>query len=225
MRKTLLASATLLALACQPALTQSALAQPADQGSTPDAGTATDTPAAPAKPAHHRHSVSQASAGDGQTFAHEPGTGESGPASMKASNIDPATTHSTIAPHLPEPAGGRNAGWRNYLRDAERAIAMHKTGLAQQSLEMAETRLLDRSTPGDAAGQPSSSPVIQQVAEARRALAAGNMAGARTAIDAALAHAPAGEGAMNDAPGMSPGAGMPAGAPMGAPADSAGGAR
>ncbi len=150
MRRMLLASPTLFALACLP-------------------------------PAH------------AQTFAHEPGTGQSGPASANASNIDGRDTRSDIAPHLPEPAGGSNAGPRNYLREAERAIDMHKTGLAQQALEMAETRLLDRSTPADAAGEPNHTPMIQRVGEARRALAAGNLAAARGAINMALSAAPAGD--------------------------------
>ena len=77
---------------------------------------------------------------------------------------------------------------------------MHKTGMAQQSLEMAETRLLDRSTPVDTAGQPSTTPVIQQVAQARQAIGSGDMAAARAAIATALASGPQGgegEGAMS----------------------------
>ena len=218
--RTLLIPATALTLVCS----CMAFAQTAPDASTatmPDAGMATDTPAAtgttaPAKPVHHSHHMARQAASDGgETFAHEPGTGQSGPASMKASNNDQADTHSAIAPHLPEPAGGKNAGWRNYLRDAERAIDMHKTGLAQQSLEMAETRLLDRSSPVDAAGHPSSSPVIQRVAEARSDLASGKLAAAKGAITMALTNAPAGdesgEGAMTN-PGMAPPDGSPAGA-------------
>jgi hypothetical protein len=85
-----------------------------------------------------------------------------------------------------------NAGPRGYLRDADHALAMNHTGEAQQALEMAETRLLDRSTPVDAAGRPSQDPMVQQVSRARRALGAGDTAGARAAIQMALAAAPQG---------------------------------
>ena len=95
-----------------------------------------------------------------------------------------------------------NAGWRNYLRDADRALASHQTGQAQQALEMAETRLLDRSTPVDAAGRPSESPVVQQVSHARQALGAGDIGTARAAIQTALATPPAAE--MPEEGGMAP---------------------
>ncbi len=149
----------------------------------------------------------------GPAFAHEPGTGQSGPASTKASNTSGADTRSAIAPHFPQPRGGMNAGPRGYLRAADEALAMHHTGEAQQALEMAETRLLDRSTPVDAAGQPSQDPMVQQVSRARRALGAGDMAAARFAIQMALASAPHGDEGMPMAepgthPAMAPGMGM-----------------
>ncbi len=128
-----------------------------------------------------------------QTFAHEPGTGLSGPASAKASNITESDTQSPIAPHLPQPQSGLNEGPRGYLRAADRALAMHRTGEAQQALEMAETRLLDRSTPANAAGQPSQNQMVARVADARRALGAGDLAAARAAIKMGLAGAPPGD--------------------------------
>ncbi len=242
MRKFLLTSATLLSVAALPAFVQPAFAQtsapdtaqpdmasPSAPVAPPDAGTATGAPAAgmtAPKPRHHHHAASQAAGSDDQTFAHEPGTGQSGPASMKASNISESDSHSPIAPHFPQPRGGMNAGPQGYLRDADRALAMHHTGEAQQALEMAETRLLDRSTPVNMAGQPSQSPMVQQVSQARRALGAGDIAGARSAIRMALSSAPpagmAGEdGASMPSGGMAPaGTGMgatsqPGGAPMG----------
>lgn len=127
-----------------------------------------------------------------QTFAHEPGTGQSGPASAKASNIDSANTHSEIAPHLPQPKGGESAGPWHYLHEADHALALKHTGEAQQALEMAETRLLDRSTPVDQASTPDRGPLVAQVSQARQALGHGDVAGARQAIQAALATAPQG---------------------------------
>jgi hypothetical protein len=159
----------------------------------------------------------QASQDGGSTqWAHQPGTGESGPASMRASNIDGADTRSAIAPHLPQPQGGENAGPVRYLRDADRALENHKTGLAQQALEMAETRLLDRSTPAGDANQTDQAPAIQQVAQARKALASGDIQGARTAIQTALADRGHGgdESSMGGQGGMSGEGGMGNPAPM-----------
>jgi hypothetical protein len=147
-------------------------------------------------------------------WAHQPGTGESGPASSTASNIDQADAHSAIAPHLPEPPQGQNAGPEVYLRDAQHALMHNHTGLAQQSLEMAETRLLDRSTLPADANTPDQSPEIRNVTAALNALGHRDVPGARRAIQTALANAP---GAMAhgiatpaaDSPGLAtpPGAG------------------
>jgi hypothetical protein len=123
-------------------------------------------------------------------WAHQPGTGESGPASSSASNIDSSDAHSAIAPHLPEPAQGRNASPEALLHDAQHALMHHKTGLAQQSLEMAETRLLDRSTLPADANTPDQSPEIMDVTKALNALAHHDWEGARQAIHMALASAP-----------------------------------
>jgi len=123
-------------------------------------------------------------------WAHQPGTGESGPASANASNIDSGDAHSAIAPHLPSPEQGRNASPEAYLRDAQHALARHQTGLAQQSLEMAETRLLDRSTLPSEANVPDQSPEIRHVSAALTALGHHDMAGASRAIHMALASAP-----------------------------------
>jgi hypothetical protein len=123
-------------------------------------------------------------------WAHQPGTGESGPASSSASNIDSSDAHSAIAPHLPEPAQGRNATPEALLHDAQHALMHHKTGLAQQSLEMAETRLLDRSTLPADANTPDQSPEIMDVTKALNALAHHDWEGARQAIHMALASAP-----------------------------------
>jgi hypothetical protein len=125
-----------------------------------------------------------------QTFAHEPGTGQSGPASTRASNVDAADTRSDIAPHFPTPPAGENAGPWQYLRDADAALSANKTGEAQQALEMAETRLLDRSTPVEQAGQPDQRPLVNTVSQARQALGHGDVAAAKAAVETALQRAP-----------------------------------
>jgi hypothetical protein len=126
-------------------------------------------------------------------WAHQPGTGESGPASSTASNIDPSDARAAIAPHLPQPDQGENATPEAYLRDAQNALMRNQTGLAQQSLEMAETRLLDRSTLPSEASVPDQNPEIHSVSMALSALGHRDVAGARQAIQMALASVPAGE--------------------------------
>ncbi|MDX2290652.1 MULTISPECIES: hypothetical protein, partial [Streptomyces] len=118
-------------------------------------------------------------------WAHEPGTGESGPASTKASNIDSANTKSAIAPHLPQPNVAPGSGPEAYLQAAQRALEKKNTGRAQQALEMAETRLLTRSTDPAKANQPAQDPAVQNVTRARKALASGNIQEAQAAIQAA----------------------------------------
>ena len=159
MRQTLLASATLMALACAlPAMAQSYA--PDDTG--------------------------------GEHWAHQPGTGMSGPASTPASNTGYLNSRSTIAPHLPQPAAGENASPEYYLHDAQQALAKRQTGLAQQALEMAETRLLDRSTAPEAASLPDQRPEIAAVSHARHALGAGDIRAASNDIQMALSSAPPG---------------------------------
>jgi len=193
MRKTLMASATLLALASSlPAFAQAPTPPGTSTDQAPPAATVPDaSEATPSKPRHH-HLVNKISDSDSTTtWAHQPGTGESGPASSSASNIDQSDSHSSIAPHFPQPKAGENASPEAYLRDAQAALAKRHTGEAQQALEMAETRLLDRSTAPDAASMPDQSPEIRQVSQARAALGHSDMAGARSAIQMALANAPA----------------------------------
>jgi hypothetical protein len=122
-----------------------------------------------------------------QQWAHQPGTGESGPASATASNIGPADTHSEIAPHFQSPDVGPNAGPVGYLKAAETALDRHRTGEAEQALEMAETRLLDRSTPAGTENQPDQNGMVQTVSMARQALGHNDIKAARKAIALALA--------------------------------------
>ena len=114
------------------------------------------------------------------------GTGSSLPLGTAASNLDAATARSRIAPNLPSPPVGPGAGPRAYLMAARSALAAGRTGEAQQALEMAETRALDRSTPMGATGEPSSNPLVAQISRALQALANGDRGGSVAAIDAAL---------------------------------------
>ena len=118
---------------------------------------------------------------------HVPGVGASEPSSSRASNITPRDTKSSIAPTLPAPDLGMDASATEYVRAARASLMAGKTGQAQQALEMAETRLLDRVVPPGGMPAPVDSPMVSQIREARRALADGNSPAAMTLIDRALA--------------------------------------
>ncbi len=122
---------------------------------------------------------------------HAPGEGVSYPLSGSASNTGPADTRSVIAPTLPTPALGPGAGPVQYLQAARASLAAGRTGEAQQSLEMAQTRLLDRSVPYNATNAPSANPAVSQISEALRALGAGDRMRAMQIIDATIPQAAA----------------------------------
>src|SRR5271166_1502490 len=119
----------------------------------------------------------------------EIGTGSSLPLSDKASNIAPGDTTSVIAPNLPSPPIGENAPVQDYLMAARSALLLGRTGEAQQALEMAETRALDRSVPLFQTNTPSRNPLVDEINKALQALSTGDRGGAARIIDAALAHA------------------------------------
>jgi hypothetical protein len=114
------------------------------------------------------------------------GTGQSLPLSDKASNVTAADTNAVIAPRLPTPSAGDDASPRAFLQAAERALTLGRTGEAQEAIERAESRLLDRDVAPSAAGRPSSQKLVAVVGDARRALAAGDRPGAMRLIMEAL---------------------------------------
>jgi hypothetical protein len=114
------------------------------------------------------------------------GTGMSMPMGYRASNIDQGNTRSWIAPNLPSPAIGPNANAVDFLRAAQSALQAGRTGEAQQSLEMAQTRLLSRSVPMGQTGNPSDYPAVTQISQALRALAAGDRAQTMQLIQSAI---------------------------------------
>jgi hypothetical protein len=100
------------------------------------------------------------------------GTGMSLPMGNSASNIDQNNTRSLIAPNLPSPELGPNATPVDYLRAAQSALSAGQTGVAQQALEEAQTRLLDRSVAYGQTNNPSDNPAVHQITLALHALAA-----------------------------------------------------
>ncbi len=197
MRKTLLLSAATFGLALTGlAAGVHAQAPPSDPaGLTPPAASApAEKMPAKKKPMMHKRmhhaakskASTSASAEEGVRPGHEPGVGDSYPASDKASNASPADTKSRIAPRLPTPAGGQNAGIPVFLREAQTALNSRQSGRAQEALERAETAMLQRSVPVDQAGTPDQAPDVMQVETARKALASGDMASAKKAVAAAM---------------------------------------
>lgn len=111
--------------------------------------------------------------------------GAGSPLSIAASNTTSANTRSEIAPRLPDPNAAASTP-EAYLAAARAALAQGKTGMAQEALERAETRILSRSTDPSMAATPADMPLIQQIGAARQALANRDTRGAQAAIGVAL---------------------------------------
>jgi hypothetical protein len=92
---------------------------------------------------------------------------------------------------LPGPNLSEDSKPSDFLRAAQGALAAGRKGMAEESLEMAQTRLLDRSVPLGHTQDPSASPAVEQIAKARQTLAAGDRAAALQSIQAAIASATA----------------------------------
>ena len=136
-----------------------------------------------------------------------------GPISSQSSHTPGSAPGSAIAPRLPEPAGGDGGSPEQFLHEADRALMMHKTGLAQQALEMAETRMLDRSTVASDASTPDAEPEVRALRRAREALGRHDLREAHEAIREALNDTP---GAAGAPPSPQPGYPAPPGG-LGAP--------
>jgi hypothetical protein len=127
-----------------------------------------------------------APSGTGARPGNEIGTGQSLPLSNRAANNSPADAGSVIAPRLPEPNVPPDSGPEQYLMAARQALAAHQTGVAQEALERAETRALDRSVAPSRASDPNGQRLIKQINDARNALSTGDAATAMQIIDSAL---------------------------------------
>jgi hypothetical protein len=121
---------------------------------------------------------------DGARPGNDIGTGMSLPRSDTAGNLNAATTHSQLAPNLPAPVGAETV--RELLVAARGALAANRTGEAQEALERAETRALDRDIPVGTERIPAQGPLVSGIGQAREALANGNLRGAIAVIDGVL---------------------------------------
>ena len=111
------------------------------------------------------------------------------PLNLLPSNIGPSDTRSLIAPALPVPPVPSSDPPSLFLSAARRAVLAGRTGEAQEALERAETRLLDRDLGSANTLRPDNQQAVLAIGAARRALAARDRQGAIVAIDDALASA------------------------------------
>lgn len=196
--RTMFLSATLAACLVTPALAQTgaAPAYPPYASPPPGYGAAPAYPAYPAAPpASPGYAPAQPGSLPGQTAApsaaeqtgsvpYEPPSAM--PLSHQASNIDQQDTRSQLAPNLPAPQVGPDAGPVAYLQAAQAALAAGQTGETQEALGHAQTRLLDRSVPLGQVNAPDTNPAVTAISEARQALAAGDRARAMQMIETAI---------------------------------------
>jgi len=115
------------------------------------------------------------------------GTGMSLPTSDQAGNITPQDTTSPIAGRLPEPPVGDDAAIRDYLVAARNALAEGRSGEAQEALERAETRALDRSVPLFQTSAPIHDPVVARIRAVLQALGDGDRLEAMRRLEQAIA--------------------------------------
>lgn len=108
------------------------------------------------------------------------------PIGRPASNIEPSDTRSVVAPALPVPPVPSGSTPREFLQAAREAVLRGRSGEAQEALERAETRVLDRSVSVSMGTVPDSDRIVLDIAVARRALAVHQPPVALGAIDDAL---------------------------------------
>jgi hypothetical protein len=119
--------------------------------------------------------------------------GGSEPLSTQPTNIGPGTTHTLWSPQLPTPGVADNAPPAAFVKAAQAAIAAGRLGEAQEAIERAESRALDRSVRPSRANNPSRQPLVQQLAQARQLLGGGDRMGALHMLEQALANPEAAE--------------------------------
>ncbi len=114
------------------------------------------------------------------------GAAQAQPSTAGTANIGPADTRSEVAPALPAPTLEMNAPPSAFLRYAQAAMIAGRMGQAQESLEMAQTRLLDRSVPLFQTNNPSQNPAVREISLALQALSTGDREAAIRHIQTAM---------------------------------------
>ncbi len=141
------------------------------------------------------------------------------PAFAQTAPAPSASDRPAIAPKLPAPPLEENASPRAFLESAQQALAQHRIGEAQEALERAETRMLDRSVVPSRADIPDTSAGVEQIRQARDALARRDLRGAQQIIASALAASAGAATPSGAAPGTTaPPSGPPPASPTSGPA-------
>lgn len=117
------------------------------------------------------------------TTAYRGGAGS--PLSTRATNLTPSARPEALGSRLPDPNAAGSTP-RDLLEAAQRLLGQGRTGAAQEALERAETRVLSRTTDPSMASQPDQAAMVQNIAQARRALGARDVNGAKQAIAMAM---------------------------------------
>jgi hypothetical protein len=112
------------------------------------------------------------------------------PSTVALAQPFPHTGNTVLAP-LPSPNLPQGDKPSDYLRAAEGALAAGHNREAQQALEMAQTRMLDRSVPLGQTNNPSDNPTNGQISQALQALAAHDRATSMQLIQTAITSATA----------------------------------
>jgi hypothetical protein len=110
-------------------------------------------------------------------------------ASSAASAQSTIPVSNTVLAPLPSPTLAEGVKPSDALRAAQGALIAGNLGEAEQALEMAETRMLDRSVALGETNNPSDNPTVGQISEARRALTAHDRAACMAAIQTAIGSA------------------------------------
>ena len=90
---------------------------------------------------------------------------------------------------LPAALLSEEARVSDLLRAAQGSLTAGRKREAGEALEMAQTRLLDRSVPLGETHDPSDNPMVAQIARARQALAGGDRAACLETVQAAITSA------------------------------------
>jgi hypothetical protein len=97
----------------------------------------------------------------------------------------------TVLSPLPSPGVPEAARPSDYLRAAQGVLVAGRNAEAHEALEMAQTRMLDRSVQLGQTNNPSDNPTVGQISQALRALAAGDRASCLRFVQSAIESATA----------------------------------
>ena len=108
------------------------------------------------------------------------------PASAQSTGDPIGAPGSPTGPRLPVPAVAQGAAPESLLLAARAAVRRGRLGEAEEALERAETRILDRQVAPASLAAPDVQPVVRDISAARRALTIGDRPAALWNIDDAL---------------------------------------